>query len=190
MINRIVSAILLGLALAAAGYFWYQSQYNPQIVTTIEYVSVPEIKEVIKIKRVEVPVEKIVTIEKEVLVEKIKLPEWFIENADKQAIATAVIPPYEGDTNAVAIVDTKTGVGEIVIKREPLPLMGFVNAKELYGKLGYNTKSELIASVGGRWLFARVGEIKFGLYGEGEAGFNSKSQSDTLRASAGVIVTF
>ena len=186
MINRIVSAILLGLALAAAGYFWYQSQYNPQIVTTIEYVSVPEIKEVIKIKRVEVPVEKIVTIEKEVLVEKIKLPEWFIENADKQAIATAVIPPYEGDTNAVAIVDTKTGVGEIVIKREPLSFFGFANDTELYGKLGVNTDREIQLGVGGRWLFGRAGKAKIGVYGEGEASFGDSGN----KASAGFILTF
>ena len=184
-----ITFILLLIASGSAGYFWWKSN-NVKPVSKIEYVNVETIKYVDKIKRVEVPVEKIVTIEKEVLVEKIKLPEWFVENESKQAIATAVIQPYEGKTNVIAVIDTKSGVGEIIAKQEALSLMGFQNDKEIYGKLGYNTDRELQVAVGGRWLFARIGKIKIGVYGEGQTNFKTNEASSNINASAGLVLTF
>lgn len=184
-----ITFILLLIASGSAGYFWWKSN-NVKPVSKIEYVPVETIKYVDKIKRVPVPVETIVTIEKEVLVEKIKLPEWFVENESKQAIATAVIQPYEGKTNVIAVIDTKSGVGEIIAKQEALSLMGFQNDKEIYGKLGYNTDRELQVAVGGRWLFARIGKIKIGVYGEGQTNFKTNEASSNINASAGLVLTF
>ena len=192
MINKIIIGILIFLLLtasASAVYFWY-AKNNAPTVSVVEYVPVPEIKEVIKIKRVEVPVEKIVTIEKEVLVDKLSLPDWISKDDNKQAIATAVIPPYEGSTNVIAIIDTKSGVGEIVAKREPVSFLGFANDTEIYGKLGYSTSREIQVSVGGRWLFARAGKIKIGVYGEGKAGFATNEAAGNLDATAGLVLTF
>jgi hypothetical protein len=80
-----VLAALLLTATASALYFFYK---KPPATNTTTYVNVPQIKEVIKIKRVEVPgPERIVTIEKQTIVEKLGLPEWVRTNADEQAIA-------------------------------------------------------------------------------------------------------
>lgn len=191
---KIIAGLVIGLLLLIASstiYFWYQEKNKPP-VSKVEYIKVPEIKEVIKIKRVEVPIEKIVTIEKEVLVEKIKMPEWFRTDTNKQAIATAVIAPYEGNTNAIAVVDTKSGVGEIVVKQEELSLVGFANDKGLYAKAGYSTNAETQITIGADWRFARIGKIKVGVFGEGRAAFGNKETGNhqAVDAVAGVVITY
>jgi hypothetical protein len=190
IIGGIILALLL-LALSSAIYAWYVEKNKPPI-SKVEYIKVPEIKEVIKIKRVEIPIEKIVTIEKQVLIEKIKMPEWFRTDTNKQAIATAVIPAYEGNTNAVAIVDTKTGVGEIVVKQEPLSLVRFANDRQLYGKAGFSTNKETQVTIGAEWKFVRVGKIKVGVFGEGRAAFGTEDTGSrqAVEAIGGVIVAY
>jgi hypothetical protein len=118
------------------------------------------------------------------------MPDWFTQSADEQAIASAVIEAYKGKTNVVSTLNVKTGVGQIVAKQEPLSFMGFENDKEIYTKIGYSTKKETQVTVGGRWLFGRVGGIKAGLYGEGKAGFASDETKTTGEASAGIILTY
>jgi hypothetical protein len=192
-IKIIAGAVVLFLlvALSSAIYFWYVEKNKPP-VSKVEYIKVPEIKEVVKIKRVEIPIEKIVTIEKQVLIEKIKMPDWFKTDTNKQAIATAVIEPYEGRTNAIAVVDTSSGVGEIVVKQEELSPVGFTNAKQIYGKVGYSTNSETQITIGADWKFARVGKIRVGVFGEGRAAFGNKETGDRhpVEAIAGVILTY
>lgn len=185
-----VAGILL-LALMSATYAWYVEKNKPP-VSKVQYIKVPEVKEVIKIKRVEVPVEKIITIEKKVIVEKLKLPDWFRDNEDKQAIATAVIEPFEGRSNAVAVVDTETGEGEIIVKQEPLSFAGFANDKTIYTKAGYSTNQETQITIGADWRFARVGKIKVGVFGEGRAAFTHGEVGNRypVEAVAGVLVTY
>lgn len=191
----IISAVIvfLSLALMSAVYFWYQERNKP-VESKVEYVKVPEIKEVTKIKRVEVPIEKIVTIEKPVIVEKLQLPDWFRTDTNKQAIATATISPYEGKTHAVAVIDTKTGVGEMIVKQEPLSFVGFANDKGLYAKAGYSTNSEMQATIGAEWKFLRVGKIKVGVFGEGRAYFemgqNKENARQNVEAVGGVSIYF
>lgn len=118
-------------------------------ITQIEYVSVPQIKEVIKYKRVEVPgPEKIITIEKEKIVEKLKLPESFSQNSDLQAIATGVIAPYEGNTNVVATLDTKTGEGNLIAKQEPLPFFAFEKKTLFYVMPAISSRGDFPISAG------------------------------------------
>jgi hypothetical protein len=190
IIAGVVAGVLL-LALMSATYAWYAEKNKPP-VSKVEYIKVPEIKEVIKIKRVEVPIEKIVTIEKQVLIEKIKMPEWFRTDTNKQAIATAVIPAYEGNTNAVAVVDTQTGAGEIVVKQEELSLVGFANDKQIYAKAGYSTNVETQVTLGAEWKFIRVGKIKVGAFAEGRAAFGTREAGSRYPAEvvAGVLVTY
>lgn len=191
MKNKIIIGVimfLLLLATVSAIYAWYKAINKPP-VSQIEYIKVPEIKEVIKIKKVEVPgPERIVTVEKIKIVEKLKLPEWFATNTDEQAIATGEIQPYEGKTNVVAALNTKTGVGGIIVKQEPLSLISFINAKELYFKGGYTTAKEVELAGGGRWLFARVGKIKVGAYAEVSGQF--VNSGTTGHAVAGVVITY
>jgi len=162
-----VVIFVLSLATMSALYAWYSASHNPP-VSQIEYIKVPEIKETIKIKKVEVPgPERIITIEKEVVVEKLKLPDWVKTDANKQVIATAEIAPYEGKTNAAAILDTKTGASEIIAKQVPLSLFGLENKKEIGVHVGYSTDEwEMRSTVFGRWSFARIGNVHLGIYGE------------------------
>ena len=183
--------IFLLVALASATFAWYKEK-NKAPISKIEYIKVPEIKETVKIKRVEVPVEKIVTLEKTVVVEKLKMPDWFKADTNKQAIASATVPPYEGKTSAVAVIDTKTGIGEIVVKQEPLNLVGFANDKQLYLKGGYSTNAEMQITVGGEWKFVRIGKLKMGVFGEGRAAFTTKDTGDrqNVEAIGGVLITY
>jgi hypothetical protein len=166
-IKIILGIVIFVLVLAgiSAVYNWYKPKPP---VSQIEYIKVPEIKTVVKIKRVEVPgPERIITIEKEVVVEKLKLPDWIKNDVNKQIIATAEIAAYEGKTNAAAILDTKTGASEIVAKQVPLSLFGFENKKELGIRVGYSTDEwQMRSTVYGRWSFARIGNVRLGIYGE------------------------
>ena len=181
---------LMLLATVSAIRAWYIERNKPP-VSQIEYVKIPEIKEVIKIKKVEVPgPERIVTVEKIKIVEKLKLPEWFATNADEQAIATGEVQPYEGKTNVVATLNTKTGVGNIIVKHEPLSFAGFVNDKEIYIKGGYMTSREVEITGGGRWLFARVGSLKIGGYAEARGQFATDENNTAGQAAAGIMITY
>jgi hypothetical protein len=181
---------LMLLATVSAIRAWYIERNKPP-VSQIEYVKVPEIKEVIKVKRVEVPgPERIVTVEKIKIVEKLKLPEWFATNTDEQAIATGEVQPYEGKTNVVATLNTKTGVGGIIAKQEPLSFVGFSNDKELYAKAGYSTNTELQVTIGAEWRFVRIGKIKVGVFGEGRAYFKNTSDRQNTEAIGGVVLTY
>ena len=174
--NKIRIGILLVLTLSAtasAVYFWYHRPY----INSVEYVNVPQIKEVVKIKRVEVHgPERIVTIEKEKIVTKLSLPEWIRTNTDEQAIATAAIEPYRGQTNAVALLNIKTGVGQIVAKQEPLSLFGFVNDREAGVRAGVNIKGEQETTIYGRYDFFRIGRVHVGVYGDASSTGQAKAQ--------------
>ena len=161
-----IYALIITLALISAIWAWYGERNKPPVSQTV-YIPTEQIKEVVKIKRVEVPgPEKIVTIEKKVLVEKIKLPDWFLDETE-QAIATGVIQPYDGKTNVIATLNTETGIGNIIAKQEPLPFMQFENKKEAGVRVGYTTDgAKAHSTIYGRWNFLRVGNVHLGLYGE------------------------
>lgn len=190
IIGAVIAFLLI--ALMSAVYAWYQERNKPP-VSKIEYVKVPEIKEVVKIEKVKVPGPKeIVTIEKVKIVEKLKLPEWFASNTNEQAIATGVVPSYEGKTNVVATLNTETGVGSLIMKQEPQSLVGFANDKQLYAKAGYSTNKATQITIGADWKFFRVGKIKVGVFGEGRASFTSGETGSAypVEAVGGVIVTY
>ncbi len=192
MLNKIMYGVifLLLIAMSSAIYAWYTERNKPP-VSQIEYVKVPEIKEVVKIKKVEVPgPERIVTVEKIKIVEKLNLPEWFSKDQDEQAIATGEVQPYEGKTNVVATLNTKTGVGGIIVKQEPLSFVGFANDKELYAKAGYSTNAEVQVAIGAEWKFVRIGKIKVGVFGEGRAYFKNTSDRQNVEAIGGVVLTY
>jgi hypothetical protein len=179
MLSKIIPWILSVIALiaiASATVAWYKAQ-NQKPVSTVEYIKVPQIKTVTKIKEVKVPgPTQIITVEKEVVVEKLKLPDWIKTDENKQVVATAEIAAYKGKTDAVAILDTKTGASEIVAKQVPLPLVGFENDKELGLRAGVSLKGSTEVGVYGRWSFLRVGNIHLGVYGEANTNSDAKAQ--------------
>jgi len=159
----IIMFILLVLAVTSAIVSWYRSV---PVTSKTEYVNVPQIRTVTKIKRIAVPVEKVITIEKQVIVEKLKLPEEISRDVNKQVIATGEVAPYEGRTNVVAVLDTKSGESQIIAKQEPLPFIDFENKKEIGVRYGATIKNGQEVDVYGRWDFLRVGNVHVGVYGE------------------------
>jgi len=170
---------LLILTISAGLYAWYFD--TPAPTSTTQYIKVPEIKEVVKIQRVLVPGPKeIVTIEKKVIQEKLKLPDWFLDQTE-QAIATAVIAPYEGDTNVVATLNTETGAGNIIARQEKLSLFAFENTKEAGVRVGVTSdKLNNVSTVFGRWQFLRIGSTHLGLYGEANSGGEGVAQIELI----------
>jgi hypothetical protein len=160
--------VILTIALFAMVQAWYKERFKPIKPPLINYVEVEKIKYINKIKKVEVPIDKIVTIEKGTLVKKVNgLPTWFVENADEQAVATANLPETKSGYEVIGTVNTSTGVGNIIAKEKPRSLLGLPNEKELGVRVGYNQKLEQNVSIYGRWNFFRVGNFHLSAYGEG-----------------------
>jgi hypothetical protein len=169
--------LLFLLAVASGVYVWYKTGHS--ILNTTTYTPAPQIKTVIKIKTVKVPVKEVVTIEKPTVVEKLKLPDWIKNDTDEQVISTAAIPAYKGTTNTVAVLNTKTGASQIVAKQEPLSLFGFISDKEIGVRPGVDIKGAIVTSVYGSWDFVRVGSITIGAYGDVSFGSNVSSSGDS-----------
>jgi hypothetical protein len=186
---KIISGIIILLlifALIGAIKSWYEEKNKPPI-STVEYIKVPEIKETVKIKKVEVPVEKIVTIEREKIVEKVKMPEWFVENEKEQAIATASLPKSKAGYDVISTINTETGVGNIIAKEKEMSFFGLPNHKELYIKTGINTHLDGDISTGLSWKVARVGNVEMGFFAEGR--LTTGKDSDVM-AVGGLIITY
>lgn len=193
MIGGLVIFILL-LALLSMIYAWYTEKNKPQLVTT-KFETVEKIKEVIKWKPVYVPGPNILmTIPRETITTEMDMPPWFIGDSNEQAISSGVIPPYKGKTNVIGTLNTKTGKGNIIAKRVPLPLLGFVNEKKLYGKIGMSTNSEIQATAGGQWNFVRTGNIEYGFFAEGRGYFDQGNTNSGNRDNAeligGIVITY
>ena len=128
----IIMGILAGVA-ALKG--WYAEL--PKLMT--QWVTVPEIQTTTKIPKVKLAVKEIVTISKKEVSKKLKLPAAVAKDETKQITATAEIPPYEGKTNAAALITIVDGIGkmEILAEQQPLPLFALENKKVIGGRYGY-----------------------------------------------------
>jgi hypothetical protein len=162
---------LLILAVSSAMYAWFK---KPDTVTQTEYTK-PQ--KVVTIREVAVPGPKeIVTLDKDVVVKKLALPDWVKNDPNEQATATAVIDSFKGKTNTVALLNVKTGVGQILAKQESLPLFGFLNDREIGIRAGANTKGEPVTSIYGQYDFVRVGSVKVGVYADADSTGQAKAQ--------------
>lgn len=162
----VILIIISAIAVSSATYNWYHPQVKT--VTTTEYRTQIEEKEVVKIKRVLVPGPKqIVAIEKEVIVKELGIDPVPAEG--KEIIANAVIDCGDNDTgdmSVVTIMDTTTGESTIIAKEKPLSLFGFPSDIEAGLRYGFSTKTVQEGNLFARWQFLRVGNAKLGVYGE------------------------
>ncbi|MGD0229901.1 MAG: hypothetical protein ABSC19_06010 [Syntrophorhabdales bacterium] len=176
---RLRTILELGLAtlvVAMAAHTVYDLRRRPAPVPAAQYAPAPSIPGAEKIKTVMVPgPTKIVTIEKPVIVSSLKLPDAIAKDPDKQVTATAQVAPYAGKTDAVSVMDTKTGVSEIELKQEKLPFFGFVNQKETGVRAGVGVNG-YTGEVYGRWTFARTGDVYWAAYGA--AGTDQRMQAE------------
>ena len=173
--QKIVIVILLllaSLAAASSVYNWYEGQKKPPTPGT--WITP---KPIVQIKYIKVPGPKeIQIVEKKVIVEKIKLPDWVKTDDNLQGIATAIIEPYKGKTNVVTLLNMTDGKAQILTEQQPLALFGFVNDREVGIRAGINIKGEPETTVYGKWSFVRVGNVHVGVYGDAGSTGTAKVQ--------------
>lgn len=160
-----VLVFLLLTACASAVYFWFAGQKASPVSTTT-YLPAPPVKaaEAIPVRAIPAP-KTISVMDKNKAVAKLKLPDA-VKSPDQEILATGQVQPYAGKTSTVAVMDTRTGQTAILTKQDPLPFLAFTNDREVYVRAGYTTNADVQVSVGGRWRFLRVGQVKFGAYAE------------------------
>ena len=166
--EKIKAYLIAGLAIILCSSLLF-SWYKPKAGSQGHYVEAPKEKSVEKIKTVTVPgPERIVTIEKEKVIDKLGLPESIKSDPDKQVIANADIPCDENikGQSVVAILDTKTGESHIVAKPKPLSLIALESRKEIGIRYGIKSTGTPEIDLYGEYDFLRVGALHLGVYGE------------------------
>jgi hypothetical protein len=158
----IVFIVIAAVAVTSATYNWYHPKVKT--ITQTEYRTVTEQKEVVKIKRVEIPGPvRIITIDKQTIADKLDIHpladnEHIISNAD--------IPPSESGTSAVTVLNMDTGESKIIAKEKPFSLFGFPSNIEAGLRYGLASQSGQEGELFTRWQFLRIGKIYLGAYGE------------------------
>jgi len=176
--KKTIAILVLILLLVAGGLFaWYREQNRP-VISKTEYVNVPQVKEVVRIKRVEIPVKKVVVLDKKEASKKLALPEEIKKDPARQITASGEIAPYEGKTDVLAVLNTGSGESSIIAKQRPLPLFDFENKKEIGIRYGFSVKASdnYEGAAYGRWDFLRIGNVHLGVYGEVNTTGDAKAQ--------------
>ena len=163
-------ALLVITVLAIASALW--SWYNPPTHIVKEYVEVKTPVPYRVVSKVTVTVEKIVVLEKKVVLTKEVWPDWFAKDDNKQLTAIGDVTAYRGTTRVASIIDTKTGQSELVQNRLPLPLFSFENEKRIgmrYGIGSDGTELNFYAD----WTFFRIGNVYIAGYAEVGSGYKA-----------------
>ena len=162
-------ALIAYTAVMFAGRSWFTGP-DPLMK---KWTETSQIKSTTKIHRISVPMKSpIVTLEKKTVAEKLQLSEEITKDEDKQIIATAEIPPYDGKTDAVAIMDKSTGEADIIAKQQPISFFSFEDKKAIgvrYGISSHNkseSESNMELDAYGRWDVLRIKYVHVGVYGE------------------------
>jgi hypothetical protein len=173
-----ILGILFLLAVGSGIYVWYKTGHS--ILNTTVYTVAKEIPKAANIAKKKVqPPPTITTIDKPIISAKLELPAWVKDSPDEQVIATAVIEPYKGTTNAIAVMNTKEGTTQIIAKQQPLSFFGFVGEKEIGIRPGIDIKGAMVTSVYASYDFVRVGGVTIGAYGDVSFGSNVSSSGDS-----------
>ena len=152
------------LVLMAGSGVW--SWYNPKVVERKVPVEVEKIRTVEKIRRVEIPVEVVKVIEKEKLVEKFTVPEWVKSDDNQQVLAAGRVPPWRGETEVTAGINTETGEGWLLQRQVRPSFLEFTNIRRI-GIRGGIGLDGYTGDLWGSWDFLRVAGFHLGVYAEG-----------------------
>ena len=148
--------IIAAITIIAAVYAWFKPLPPPQK----EYVTIEVPRDIIKIKRVEVPVEKIVVIEKEKLIIKRELPDWLKKEDNVQVTSIGLVQPYRGKTEVLSTINIKTGESTLLQRQLRLSFIQLLNEKEIGVK--YGTEFTSFA----KYTFLRTGNLYFSGYAQ------------------------
>ncbi len=169
--NLVIIILLCVIVMIAMGIFYLcrKITVKPQVITQVEYREVPKIVEKIKVR--EVPIEKIVVLDKKDVEKKIpELAEAVKKN--EEITATGVVPPYKGKTDVASVINMDTGESKIIVKQRPLPFIEFLSEKEMGVRAGLSTDG-MTEDIYTRWTFLRVGKVYISLYAEGSTTMNN-----------------
>ena len=159
--------LIVAAAMAAIGL---DRRFRPAAAPpSAQFTPAPPIPAAAAVKVVKVPgPTQIVVQEKAVVVHDLKLPDEVAKDPDKQVAATAQVKEKDGEkTDAIAVIETKTGATEIETKQER-PFFSFLNEKEIGIRAGVGLEGYQ-GDVFARWTIARVGSVHLSLYGEATA---------------------
>lgn len=155
--------VLLVAALIIAAVGWRRE--IPVLSKTV-YLPAQEMKPATKIQRRQIPVRSIQVLDKRSAGKKMDLPEEVVGDEKKQIVATATLPPHDGETSALAITDTATGETTIMARQESPAFAALENIKEIGVRYGITVNRGQEADVFARWDFLRVSRFHLGIYGE------------------------
>jgi hypothetical protein len=190
MKNKILIAgyVLLSIFVIVYLLWLYFSVPKPEKVYysddfTPAWVEIPPPKEIVKIKTQKYPVyiTQIVIVPEEQIVEKIQLPEWLKNATETVILNIGEVPPYKGKTQVYSLLNTKTGEGQLYMKRLPYrkPFIEF--KKDLYLFAGWDfVNSSMLGEL--NFTFLRISKINLSLFGI--------AQKDKLSGGLGIWMEF
>lgn len=150
---------------------------------TPAWVELPPPKEIVKIKIQKYPVyiTQVVIVPKEQIVEKIQLPEWLKNATDVVILSVGEVPPYKGKTQVYSLLNTKTGKGQLYMKRLPYrePFIEFKKDLQLFAGWDF-VNSSMLGEL--NLTFLRISKINFSLFG--------MAQKNKLSGGLGVWIRF
>jgi len=204
--GRTLLLVLLVLAVASALWQWLMPEIRT--VTDTRFRVVPQLKEVVKIKRVQIPCPEqgLVVLEKRAVAKKLDIswmetqylddstatPEEVITPSaegtpqqpdapnDIQVLATADLPKSAAGTEAVAVINMQSGETTIIAKERPLPWFAFENHAQVGLWYGINQHLMPTGDLEGRWQFLQIKRTHLGLRG-------SAGSDGTARLQAGIV---
>jgi hypothetical protein len=169
MRRKILIIIYVLISIFVIAYLvWLNYHKEPAPVQVIkEYVEVEKPVYIEKIKKYPVEVSKVITLEREKIVGKEKLPDWLASATEYVILAVGDVQPYRGKTRIISLLNTRTGEGSLIQKQLPYkePIFEFKRDLRIGGGWDFVNKSVI-----GRldFDFLRISKVNFSLTGEVE----------------------
>jgi hypothetical protein len=143
---KTIAVIVFGVGVfigCIAAWDWYHQQSKS---AQKDYVTAAPVPAAEKIKKVIIPVKKIIALDKKQASKKLKLPEAIAQDENKQVIATAQLPETDttGKTDIVAVMDTGSGATEIISKQQPQSFFAVINQKAIGVRYGVSADTSSV----------------------------------------------
>lgn len=164
---HVILIVIVAICLTSIGYNIFRP---PNTITKTEWTKPPEPKEIRTIEKILVPgPTQVITIDKPVIVERLKLPETFKNNTSLQAISSADLEPTKSGYTVIGTLNTSTGEGGLIAKEKERSLAGLPSNLSVGARYGPTFDGQQ-AVVYGKYQPLRIGNAYIGLYGEGNTG--------------------
>ena len=157
-----------------------QNESQPKLSTT-EFTPLKPISEVKSVpqKIVYVPV-GIKVYQKQELAKKVNIPKEILTAPEKEIITTGSVPPSEYGSEAMAVLDTKTGDSEIIAKAKPRPFMSLEKHGSVGVRAGVSTRDGYTGEAYVRQDLFQIGGIYVSAYGAVEGNASGKANAKAM----------